>query len=502
MTDQSGARKLDLAVAIERGALRSATVVHRAPDNPTIDSIALISRPEQARRVAPRSAVVIAAGQQTSGWLVSSVLRYAWERRASVVVAAGAQPDSVLVLARRLGITLLSTLDDPTKLALDLASEIGAANAAVDAQLVSLLRIVTREHTVDGILRKAAAELGDVPLELTYRDSIIAAAGKSDAGERIQLGPYGMVGSTGDGVAIRAFPRKAGRQATLTEGALALIIPYLRAAWLEAEISDRFDGLAAAAAAEDAAGEDTHGRPKLVEQLGWGDGDYHFVVFLRHATGYGSRTLSNVVRLLWRRSMGPGALSEVPGGWITVLTADDENSVSTAVRRLRARLAPGLKEVGVGIGVSRIDSAPERLSDLVTEARLAARCAWIPGDEGVGSFDELKLSAVAYLFEPADAQVIARLVLPEFCSAPDLTTLVESVAAFVNERSVTAAAAALDVHRNTLTARLDRARVLGLPVGDPSMAFAVAAVIRALDPGLDQHHRTSHTRPSEVGDEP
>lgn len=483
--------RLDVSAAIEHGALRATSSLHRSVENPTIDSIALISRPEQARRVGPRAAVVIASGPETSGWLVSSVLRYSWERRASVVVAAGVQPDSVLALARRLDITLLTTDSDPTKLALALAADIGAANAAIEAQLVALLRLVQRERTLDRMLRVASVELG-LPLELTFRDSVIAAVGPSDRTGRIELGPFPIAEAADDEVALTAYPPAAGRTG-FAEAALELVTPALRAAWFEAEHSDGLDGLAAAVSVDENAGAGVAPRPILVGQLGWRTAESHVVVFLRSPNERGSRALGNVVRLLWRRAMGRGALSATRGGWIAVVSADDD-ALGPMADRLGERLSPALAELGVGIGLSSADDDPGRLAEMVVEARIAARCAWGAGGDAIASFSDLRLGAIGYLFDPADARTIARLVLPEFCAAPDLDTLIESVAAYLDEGSVGAAAAALSIHRNTLTTRLDRARSLGLPVGDPGLALSVAVVVRALHPrrlgrGPDSAHR-------------
>ena len=61
---------------------------------------------------------------------------------ASAIVAAGAQPDSVH--AQRIDIMLLSTDGDPTKLILELAADIDAANAAGEAQPLARLRFLMR----------------------------------------------------------------------------------------------------------------------------------------------------------------------------------------------------------------------------------------------------------------------------------------------------------------------------------------------------------------------
>ena len=487
--------RLDVAAAIEHGALRGTVALHRSADNPTIDSIALISRSEQARRVTPRAAVVVAAGPETSGWLVSSVLRYAWERRASLVVATGGQAESVLALARRLDITLLTSHGDPTTLALDLAADIGAANAAVEARLVALLRAVQRATDLDAMLEIASAELGGLPLELRFRGAVVAGAGDADRAGRVELGPFAISDVGADTLAVSAFPSRASGRTGLAEAALELVAPVLRGAWFEAESADRLDGFAAAAAAVDDPGFETIGStdPAFVERLGWPAGESHVVVFLTPARGAPSRALGNVVRLLWRRAVGAGALAATRDGWLAVLPAEDDDTVGDLVARLREHLAPALGELGIGVGISSADDAPGRLSSLVVEARLAARCAWGIGDGEVGSFADLELGAAGYLFDPGDARAIAGLVLPEFCTAPDLAVLVESVAVFLDEGSMSAAVSALSIHRNTLTARLDRARSLGLPLGEPGTALAVAVIVRAL--------RHAATHPTDAGEE-
>ncbi|MFV0372980.1 helix-turn-helix domain-containing protein, partial [Microbacterium sp.] len=146
--------------------------------------------------------------------------------------------------------------------------------------------------------------------------------------------------------------------------------------------------------------------------------------------------------------------------------------------------APGLRDLGIVIGVSSLESDPARLHDLVVEARSAARAAQATAPAEIGLFDDLGLTAIGYLFDVADARTIARLVVPDFCAAPDLATLAESVAAFVASGSVTAAAESLGIHRNTLTVRLDRARTLGLPIGDPRSTLAIMALVRAFAPRL------------------
>lgn len=478
MSASSQPNRLDVAAAIERGVLRGTVAEHRAAENPSIDSVVLVTHPEQVRRVGPRAAVVIAAGTESSGWLVTSILRYAWERRASLVVAAGVQPESVVALARRLNVTLLSTMADPAKTALDLAAEIGAAEAALDSQLVAVLRVVAREQTLEGILRTAGAELG-VALDLTFRRASIASSGDPDCENPERDGPFVVSDTAGDLVELwvygsrsRAAADRSGRP--LAEAALPLILPALRAAWLDLDAADGVGSLSAVAAATRFA------VPRVLTELGWQDQEGHLVIYLLAPTPSYSSTLSRVVRLVWRAATGHGGLSEAENGWVAVRPAAEEDGAGRLSATLARGLPSALADLGVRVGVSSIAVSAGELPQLVTEARIAARCAWSLGRGEVASFETLQLSAVDYLFDAEDARMIAALSLPEFCAAPDVDKLVESVKAFVDEGSVSAAATSLSVHRNTVTARLDRARSLGLPVGEPRLVVAVAAVVRAL----------------------
>jgi hypothetical protein len=472
VTARPALRRLDIEIALERGALKNCSIVHRAIEAAPIDAVALITQPEQVRRVGPRAAVVVAAGSETSGWLVSSVLRYAWERRASLVVVAGTQPESVAALAERLDITTISTVADPTTIALDLAAEIGAANAAVEAQLVTVLRRVTRERSIEGILGIAGTEL-QASLEIEFCGAIVASAG-TVRGAAKPLGPFIVVDSAGDRVELWAHPHAVAGSDALIESAIPLIMPVLRAAWLELESAGREDALAVAAAAVGTAA------PHVMAELGWSPGETRAVVFLHSRLSKPSRVLSDVVRLLWKKATGAGGLAEVESGWIAVVPVSDDDELSDLARSLSLHLAPALSDLGIRVGLSSLAASADRLGDAVAEGRIAARCSWAFGEQSVGVFEDLGLSAVEFLFDPKDASAIARLVAPEFCNAPEVDKLVESVRAFMDEGSVGAAAAALSIHRNTVSAHLDRARDLGLPVGDSRMAVAVASVVRAL----------------------
>ncbi|RZT60901.1 PucR-like helix-turn-helix protein [Microcella alkaliphila] len=383
-----------------------------------------------------------------------------------------------MLLARRLDITLLSTVDDPTKLALALAADIGAANAAIESQLIALLRTVGEQTKVDEILRVAAAELR-LHLELRFGDISVAAVGERETDSLTMVGPFTISDSATGAVTLWAA---AGKNEDFVTTALTLIVPLIRAAWFESGALEMVDGLSAVAAIDEAAMPDNAALQTVMPRLGWRDGEAHAVVFLAPPESRRTRTLSNVVRLLWRRAAMSGSLVDTADGWISVVPLGEDDDTARVSRELGGALATSLGELGIGIGLSRAHDSPGNLQEQVVEARIASRTAWAAGVGSVGSFEELTLQAIDYLFDPNDAITVARLVVPEFCNASDRDRLVTSVRAFLDEGSVVAAAARLSLHRNTMTARLDRARALGLPVGDPHQSFSVEAIIRAFLP--------------------
>ncbi|XAZ32729.1 helix-turn-helix domain-containing protein [Paenarthrobacter ureafaciens] len=94
--------------------------------------------------------------------------------------------------------------------------------------------------------------------------------------------------------------------------------------------------------------------------------------------------------------------------------------------------------------------------------------------------------------------LVAELTLPRLMASPDREAIVAAVAAFLDHRgSVSLAAAALDVHRNTLQARLGRARELGVPLDNPSQLLSVHLlldVLRAAAPGKQAFRDPYETR--------
>jgi len=66
-------------------------------------------------------------------------------------------------------------------------------------------------------------------------------------------------------------------------------------------------------------------------------------------------------------------------------------------------------------------------------------------------------------------------------TSPDRDVIITAVASFLDHRgSVSLAAKSLNLHRNTLQARLNRARELGVPLDIPSEMLSVHIIAKVL----------------------
>jgi DNA-binding PucR family transcriptional regulator len=117
----------------------------------------------------------------------------------------------------------------------------------------------------------------------------------------------------------------------------------------------------------------------------------------------------------------------------------------------------------------------------VAEARLAAHVARRRGPGTVSWFDQVGPSAALAWLPTAEIAQVAELCLGEVMSARDLEVLVQTVLAVLDcGGSLSQASQLLGVHRNTVLARIVRARQLGLTFDDPAQRLALHVLCYSL----------------------
>ncbi|MFF2246094.1 helix-turn-helix domain-containing protein [Arthrobacter sp. NPDC058130] len=481
--------RLDVAALLAHGSLRDTAPLYLTPASALIESVVLVSQLEAIQRVRPNTVVVLAAEMGAGGWLVSAALRHAWERRASAVVVAGsAYSSAVIGLAERLGITLLAAEGDPAGVALALAAEIGAALSVVDAELARFARAVAKDTSLGDVLKTISGELDGVGVSLEYDGIVLASAGIAprDPAEVIAV-DLGAAGTAGPSALTARLPTSGVHNLRLVRSILEVASPSVKAAWLLGNSRDAGRAVPTAALAGLNLGPGSSGRAfeedhrYLLSQLGWRPDECYAAVWICRSGAHAGSDLTAVLRLLWRKVAARIPLAEVDGGWLALVPATHQAVVAQLELRLRARLQPALAELGLVAGLSSWAQEAPPLPAIIGEARLAAVSARSAGQGTVLNFAGLGVAAATTFVDKEAVALVAELTLPRLMASPDREAIVAAVAGFLDHRgSVSLAAAALDLHRNTLQARLARARELGVPLDNPSELLSVHLVLAVL----------------------
>jgi hypothetical protein len=389
-----------------------------------------------------------------------------------------------------LGITLLATDGEPAALALALAAEIGAALSVVDAELARVARAVAKDTTLGDVLKTISRELDGVGVSLEYDGVVLASAGMPprETDEVITVEVGGAVSGV-RGTLTARVPTSGGHNLRLVRSILEVATPAVKAAWLLEELLSTARAVPTAAiagldqdpAASGAEFDEKHRH--LLTQLGWREGEPYVAVWFRSGQVQDHRPeLTAVLRLLWRKVTVRSPLAEVQGGWLTFIPVGDQDASTQLETRIRARLAPALAELGLMAGLSRWQEEDSpALAVIVREARLAAQSARSAGPGTVLGFASLGVVAATTFVDMDAVALVAELSLPRLMTSLDRDMIITAVAAFLDHRgSVSLAAKSLNLHRNTLQARLNRARELGVPLDAPSELLSVHLIAKVL----------------------
>jgi sugar diacid utilization regulator len=136
---------------------------------------------------------------------------------------------------------------------------------------------------------------------------------------------------------------------------------------------------------------------------------------------------------------------------------------------------------GLVLGIGGAHIGIPGLIRSVSEARLAAHVARDGGPGTVQWFDEVGSRATLAWLPRRQIAGVADLSLPHLMAARDRAALVDTVLTVLDcGGSLSQASSRLGVHRNTVLARVGRARELGLVVDDPDQRLAMHVLCYAL----------------------
>jgi hypothetical protein len=458
----------------------------------SVQDVALITDAESISSVVPHAIVVLSGTFEMGGWMVSAALRLAWERDACAVIIPDATfTGNVVALAQRLNISLLSTTQDPNRVAVKLAIRIGEARAGISQRLMRFAWKLKSASRLQVAIAIISAELGDCHVAVFSGNHLILETASSPSGGSGIESPL----RTSDVPAkLRIVASVEGKIADFAAKILALSVTKLDELLLLGELNGIKNSIPTLALVELAGtfNQNELAGDKLAQRgkdLGLDLSAGFFALAMRESNRDGAAgRLPIVIRQVWNHAIKGVPLAEVPGGWLAILPAKDELTRSHIVARLRARLTGPLDRLAVGVGLSRHSFPGRSLNDLVEEAWVAASVARDEGRPPFLPFEAIEPHLVSSMIDRNLAIRISTILFPRLLGALDAHELVKAVLVFLDcLGSVTLAAESLGVHRNTLQARLKRARELGVNLDEPNHVLAIHIALHGLASANELH---------------
>ncbi|MET3803331.1 hypothetical protein ABIB25_000315 [Nakamurella sp. UYEF19] len=477
--------------------LASARVLHLAGPTRTVAQVILAETFDRLRRTPPHSLVVLHAEAATGGWSLAAALHLAWERNfAGVVVTSGVAGASSAALADRLNMSLLLTDSDPVDVALQLAGQISAPAATRALRQALCAERLTEQTSIRGVLSVLNKELGSTPVALVAGDAVLAGRASAIV-ERPDVAQVTVaVNGPGEpwarlvaGVPVNASV--AGPHGAL----LKLARPSLLAAWAQTRLDWATHAAQEAAAfgllrrlAVDARTpsisqpEVEIEAPSWSTDLGWQVDGANRAVWIApmRSAGPPPAELTHLVRMAWQKGRPTWPLIAEDDGWISWQSGS--NPTGTApLRRALNSFAESAGSYQLAVGVGRAHNGVPGLLRSVAEARLAAHVARQGGRQDVQWFDQVGAPAALAWLPTIEIAKVADLCLSDLMAAHDRVALVDTALAVMDcGGSLVEASHRLGVHRNTVLARILRAKQLGLVFDDPTQRLALHVLCYAL----------------------
>ncbi|SNY47930.1 PucR family transcriptional regulator [Paractinoplanes atraurantiacus] len=460
--------------------------LHLADPARTVEQVVLAETFDRLRHCLPHELVVLHDEAATGGWSLAAALHLAWERNLSAVVVsrtvAGA---SSAALAERLAMSLIVIDDDPIEVALQLAGQVSAPAAARAQRQARIAEQLAEQTGIRGVLGVLNRELQGVPVALVVGEVVVAGQAAALA-ERPQVRQIEVeVHAAGERSAARmvaAVPVPGPAAIDQVASLLRLARPSLQAAWARSRLD-----AAARAAHEQAAFEllrrlETDEAPSWAAELGWQVGLHNRAIWLapERPEGEPSDEVTYLIRASWQRGHSIWPLIAEGDGWISWHSAADPDDV-TALRRVLTGFRDSAVAHRLVLGVGRAHEGVGGLMRSAAEARLAAHVAREAGAGSVQWFDQVGAAAALAWLPTTEIAQVADLTLAELMAAKDRAPLVQTVLAVLDAGgSLSQASQQLGVHRNTVLARLARARQLGLTYDEPGQRLALHVLCYAL----------------------
>lgn len=462
-----------------------------------VHDLAFITDIEDIASVGPDTVILLSQSVALGGWMISSALRYAWERRAcALIVPEQSLTDTVIELAKRLGMSLLTTNRDMTRLSLEVAIQIGVARAGSVARIQALTDRVSQAPDLDTVVAVISRELAGARVQVTSSGSVVIASAGETPGVR-------HLGDSEESEVTRVEARVSRTQTggdslvadvtaharPFAEQALAAAVPSVRALLSETRLKSTRDSLPlitiAALTGSPRLGEiDPPALPSGSEGFRWPISDGYVAVCI--LSNEGDR-LGGAVHQSWGAAFPDVPLARFSDGWLAFVPVRDGREHGAVISDLQEQLVR-VRALDLKVGVSPRDTGPEGAAGSVRKAWLAARLA---GGQDLESgalveFDRIPSHLLGRLLPIDLAEQLAAGIFPDLLADPAADELIQSVVAYLSARgSITVAATTLRLHRNTVQARIRRAEELGVRLTDPDEVLPAHILLTALSHRAD-----------------
>ncbi|MFB4291343.1 PucR family transcriptional regulator [Nonomuraea sp. ATR24] len=493
-----------VAELVDAGPLAGARM-YGTGENP-VHRVRIVDELSVLSTVTPHTAVVLIGAAAGGGWAVEMAMRRAWEQAAACVIApsGGLSAGSGAVLAERLGVTLIFVDEDPLVTAVRVASAASRPEAA-RTQLVArcatrLAEAGTSARRVLGVLN---AELpGTSVAFVDPYGQLLAGRAAGAAGHRPRDGGPAPEGRAGGGVLAEvAVPdRDGGALGTLVAGGAArspgwpsvvravlglAVAPLV--AWAAAErLSASRDFVHQESLAERLLArharplEEGHGHapespltadgeePDEVRgraaALGWAVRGPVTGFLVLPADGVTGAEEAGRAQAVIAATVGEAPVLRRGGGWAGWSAAAPDELAGRLARCVAAM--PWPCAAGAGAAAVGLDGVGESL--LGAEA-----AAFVAGPGRVARADRMGPAELLGALPAGVLKAPATVVLRPLLAVDKDGSLLETLAAVLDEGGALRAADRLGVHRNTVTARLERVRAAGFDLEDPASRLAL-----------------------------
>ena len=349
--------------------------------------------------------------------------------------------------------------------------------------------------SIRGVLAVLNGELGSTPVALVAGEAVLAgrAAAVQQRPDVVQVTVPVNSSSESWARLVAGVPIDASVAPPQVEALLRLARPSLLAAWAQTRLDEASHAGQEAAAFGLLRRLATESKPAIPAEieveapawstdLGWQVDGTNRAVWITplRATGPPPQELSYLVRAAWQHGRPTWPLIEQDNGWISWQSSADSADPAPLRKALRS-FASHAEAHGLAIGVGQAHRGVPGLLRSVAEARLAAHVARQSRPSAVQWFDQVGASAALAWLPISEIAQVADLCLTDLMAAHDRAVLVDTALAVLDcGGSLAQASQRLGVHRNTVLARIVRAKQLGLVFDDPSQRLAVHVLCHAL----------------------